>query len=442
MLELPASPMVVSIEMGYGHLRAAHALADALGTKVWLADEAPIADRLERRLWRWIRRAHRVLSHPAPWSFLETPANALMDTLTMIPPLHDTRDQSAPDVAVLALSSMIRLGLGKGLVRRLRDSGAALVTTFYAPAIIADAAGVDSIYCVVTDADVHRVWVPLDPERSNIHYLAPSPRVVRRLRAYGVRDDHISLTGFPLPLEISGNSQTGDHTLNAQVARRIVRLDPENAFGTLHRPMLERVLGRLPEEQRGRPVEIMFAVGGAGAQVGILDGFLPRVREHVVRGRIRIHLVAGTRTDVAERFTRQLRRARLSPQMGSGVVIVYAPDFASYYREFNRLLTGMDVLWTKPSELSFYSGLGIPLILSHPVGAHERFNRRWLREHGTGLKQRRLDHFPGWFDEWLADGILAEAAWAGYTKIPRTGTEQILRLLLTNAGSSQPSRPT
>mgnify|MGYP006200480153 CR=1 FL=1 len=46
----------------------------------------------------------------------------------------------------------------------------------------------------------------------------------------------------------------------------------------------------------------------------------------------------------------------------------------------------------KPSEMSFYSGLGLPCIIAPPVGAHERYNRRWLREQGVGLKQRRLDH--------------------------------------------------
>jgi len=433
MTESPTNPMVVSMEMGYGHLRAAYALADALGSKVWLADEAPIADDFERKLWQWIRRAHRLLSRPAPWAFLERPANALMDGITMIPSLHDAPDQSAPDFSVIALNRLIRLGLGKGLVSRLRESRAPLVTTFYAPAIIANEADLSPIYCVVTDADVHRVWVPMDPEHSNIHYLAPSPRVVRRLRAYGVREDHISLTGFPLPLELSGNVQVSDRSLSAQIARRIVRLDPENTFCALHAPMLERILGKLPHEQRGRPVEIMFAVGGAGAQVGLSDVFLPRLRDHVLRDRVRIHLVAGTRAEVAQRFTQQLRRARLSSRIGSGISIVYAADFASYYREFNRLLARVDVLWTKPSELSFYAGLGIPLVLSHPVGAHERFNRRWLREHGAGLKQRRLDHLPGWFDEWLTDGILAEAAWSAYTRIPRNGTEQILRLLLATS---------
>jgi hypothetical protein len=179
----------------------------------------------------------------------------------------------------------------------------------------------------------------------------------------------------------------------------------------------------------------VFAVGGAGAQIGLSEEFLPRLRDHVLRDRIRIHLVAGTRAEVAQRFVQQLRRARLSSRIGSGISILYAPDFASYYRAFNQLLERADVLWTKPSELSFYAGLGIPLVLSHPVGTHERYNRRWLREQGAGLKQRRPDQLPGWLDEWLIDGNLAAAAWSAYTRIPRTGTEQILKLLRRDQGS-------
>ena len=418
--------MVVSLEMGYGHLRAAYPVADALGTEVLFADEAPIADEVDRKLWLWIRRAHRLLSRPTPWAMLERPANGLMDFVTMIPSLYDAPDQSAPDLGVHALNRLIRLGLGRGLVRTLKERKATLVTTFYAPAIIADAAELP-VYCIVTDADVQRVWVPMHPERSNIHYFAPSPRVVRRLRAYGVSEDRISLTGFPLPLELV--DKDGEAGLSAQVARRIVRLDPERVFTDLHAPMLERMLGKLPETERGRPIEVVFAVGGAGAQVDLSDAFLPRFRDHILRDRMRIHLVAGTRAEVADRFKRQLRRARLTSRLASGVSILYAPDFATYYRKFNALMDRADVLWTKPSELSFYAGLGLPLVLSHPVGAHERFNRRWLREQGAGLKQRRPDQLPGWFDEWLFDGNLAAAAWSAYTRIPRTGTEQIVRIL-------------
>lgn len=420
---------VVSIEMGYGHLRAAYPIAEALGVRVQLADEAPLADDGDRNLWKWIRKGHSLMSRPTPWAALEKPANAVMDWVTMIPSLHEQKDQSAPDLGTLALDRLIARGLGRGLVRTLAERKTALLTTFYAPAIIADKAGHSPVYCVVTDADVQRIWVAREPEQSRIHYFAPSARVVRRLRAYGVSDSNITLTGFPLPHEMTG-SHVRDR-LRAQVARRIVRLDPEGTFRALHGSAIEAVLGPLPVNQQRAPVHLTFAVGGAGAQVDLCDEFLPRLRDHIIHGRLQVTLVAGTRAEVAQQFSRHVRRARLSQQLGHGISILYASDFAAYYREFNELLAETDVLWTKPSELSFYAGLGIPLILSHPVGTHERFNRRFLREQGAGLKQRRPEQLPGWLDEWYFDGYLAAAAWSAFLRIPSNGTEQILRELNT-----------
>ena len=64
------------------------------------------------------------------------------------------------------------------------------------------------------------------------------------------------------------------------------------------------------------------------------------------------------------------------------------PGFRAYYARFNALLARTDVLWTKPSELTFYAALGLPLVCGAPVGVHERHNRRWVREAGAGVKQR------------------------------------------------------
>jgi hypothetical protein len=47
-----------------------------------------------------------------------------------------------------------------------------------------------------------------------------------------------------------------------------------------------------------------------------------------------------------------------------------APTWDEYFARFNWLHeTG--VLWTKPSEPCFYPALGIPLLMSVPLGAHE-----------------------------------------------------------------------
>jgi hypothetical protein len=432
-------PVVTGVTMGYGHLRAAYPIAERLGVEVTNVDDPPIADTKEARLWAGVRRMHEVLSKPMPFlGPFDRPARGLMDAITMIPELHETRDHRAPTWSVRLLERMIRHGLGLGMVEHLRQLGAPLITTFYAPAIIADRAGIEEIYCVVTDADCNRVWAPLDPTRTRIQYCAPTPRVVRRLRSFGVPERNITLTGFPLPPMLTTPSDTTspEHRL----AERIARLDPRGVFRDLHGQELARLVhgdgghsdvSRAEPRPRGSgPVHLMFAVGGAGAQVELVDQFLPSLRPLILDGRLRLQLVAGTRPEVLQAFVDATTRCGLERVLDRDIVMIHGRDFKSYYDMFNRALLRTDVLWTKPSELSFYPALGLACMLSRPLGAHERYNRRWLREQGVGLKHRRLDHARGWFEEWLEDGTLAAAAWSGFVRLPKHGTERIAELVL------------
>jgi hypothetical protein len=234
----------------------------------------------------------------------------------------------------------------------------------------------------------------------------------------------VTLTGFPLPRELLGGVEL--NILRQHLARRLVRLDPRGTFRQLYQSDIERLLGPLPEQLEGTAPVLTFAVGGAGAQAEMADDFLPSLRDSVVAGHIVINLVAGTRADVAERFVSSVRRAGLEAELGRGVHVVRADDFETYYRRFNAVLGETDILWTKPSELSFYAALGIPLVLAKPVGSHERFNRKWLRAQGVALKQEAVRHAAAWLEEWLEDGTLAAAAWTGFVRLPKDGTYRVL----------------
>jgi hypothetical protein len=438
-LERQPLPVVTGVTMGYGHLRAAYPIAERFGVEVTCVDDPPIADAKEARLWAGVRRMHEVLSKPMPFlGPFDRPARGLMDAITMIPELHEARDHRAPTWSVRLLERLIRHGLGLGMVEHLRQLGAPLITTFYAPAIIADRAGIDEIYCIVTDADCNRVWAPLDPSRTRIQYCAPTPRVVRRLRSFGVPERNITLTGFPLPPMLTTPSDTT--SAEQRLAERIARLDPRGVFRDLHGQELARLVhgaGGHGDHSRADarpkasgPVHLMFAVGGAGAQVELVDQFLPSLRPLILDGRLRLQLVAGTRPEVLQAFVDATTRCGLERVLDRDIVMIHGRDFKSYYDTFNRALLRTDVLWTKPSELSFYPALGLACMLSRPLGSHERYNRRWLREQGVGLKHRRLDHARGWFEEWLEDGTLAAAAWSGFVRLPKHGTERIAERVL------------
>jgi hypothetical protein len=60
------------------------------------------------------------------------------------------------------------------------------------------------------------------------------------------------------------------------------------------------------------------------------------------------------------------------------------------------------------------------------MGVHERYNRRWAREAGAGLKQRDARWAAEWISDWLVDGTLAGAAWNGYMRLPKHGLYRIV----------------
>lgn len=423
----PPSPLVVALDMGYGHLRAAHALAEALGTEVMLADRPPLAEGDELVLWATSRRFYESVSRLSQLPVIGGPLRGLLHAITDIPPLHPFRDLSAPDFQARALARRLGKGLGRGLAARLHATGEPLLTTYFTPALAADRAGCSPVWCVVTDSDIARVWAPSEPAGTGIRYLAPSRRALRRLQAYGIPQENLHLTGFPLPPALLGGPELP--VLRKHLAARLVRLDPTGAFRRELRRDLERDLGPLPSAEEGRPPRVVFAVGGAGAQAELGERLAAALAPDLRAGRLRLALVAGIREEVAEGFARVLDAAGLHAAPDGPAEILCAPDLPTYLARFNRLLADADVLWTKPSELSFYAALGLPLVLSWPVGTHERYNRRWLIENGAALKQRNLHHPGGWLAELLADGTLAAAAWSGYSRLPKDGLYRIFELL-------------
>jgi hypothetical protein len=162
--------------------------------------------------------------------------------------------------------------------------------------------------------------------------------------------------------------------------------------------------------------------------VDLAAAFLPGLRRALESGLLRLALVAGIRPEVEARFREILRAARMEDLAGPGgpVELLRGDGFDDYYRRFNALLARADLLWTKPSELCFYAALGLPLLLAPPVGVHERYNRRWVRESGAGIKQRDPRLAAEWLADGLADGNLAAAAWAGYMRLPKFGLYRIL----------------
>lgn len=379
--------------MGYGHLRAAWPLGERLQVPVHRADRPPLAAAAEHGLWRASRRAYESLSRLSQEPTTAPLFGGLLDSVTAIAPHAESRDPAAPDRAARFLAACIERGFGRRLGRRLEEAGAPLLSTFYAPALAAERHSSVPVFCVVTDSDVHRVWAAAAGGRSRVYYLAPSAATAARLESYGIERSRVTVTGFPLP--------------------------PALVAGA--RQALEERLERLAGSGR-RPPLLTFAVGGAGAQAGRARELLAELGGLLGSGRLRLALVAGLRPRLASAFRSWAQAA------GGGtdeVEIVEAASFDGLYHRFNELFGRTDVLWTKPSELSFYAALGLPLILDDPVGDHERANAQMVLEAGAAMRRPEPRSAASAIEARLGDGSFAACAERAFARLPRGGTEAI-----------------
>ena len=353
----------------------------------------------------------------------------MLDRLLYIPKYYPLKEHSQPTLQVKYLTRIIEKGLCNGIVRQIKNPVLPLITSFYSSAIAAEMAGHPFVFCIICDTDISRVWAREDAATSKIIYFVSEAEAAQRLFLYGVPEKNILLTGFPLPLDLLGD-RTLD-TLRADVSSRIKRLDPRGYFYYLHKYSVNVFLQN--EESYftdsvtvTNPITITYAVGGAGAQKEIGRQIVKSLAKKIRKARVKVNLVAGTRTDVRDYF---IQVKEEFADNNDFVQIIWAEDNESYFEAFNQCLHTTDVLWTKPSELVFYCALGIPLIMTPAIGPQEKCNRRWIREIGAGFKQKNPKHTNQWLFDMLNKGRLAEAAWNGFLKARKYGTYNIIDFL-------------
>lgn len=421
---------IISVNMGYGHERAAFGLERLAHGGVITANAYPGIPERDRMLWMRTRRVYETISRLRPVPVIGPVVFGLMDYFQKIPDFYPRRDLSFPIIQLREIYRLIEHdGLGRHLIQKLSKKRLPLVTTFFLPAFAAEVHGYPGdIYVVLCDADISRAWAPLDPKKSRIRYFAPNGRVVERLKLYGVPEAHIFLTGFPLPPELIGGPDSP--VLKKDLSDRLCHLDPNGIFLGKYGSTLEQELGpNVCWKRHPRPFTVTFSVGGAGAQKQIGFDLVQSLRKKILRGAIRINLEAGTNTTIAEEFRDHAIAFGLKRAFGSTLFIHRYDDRRTYFRAFAKTLRTTDVLWTKPSELSFYTGLGIPIIMAPPIGSQEEFNRIWLKTVNGGITQNDPRYADEWLFDWINSGGLARFAWSGYVEAPTHGAYRIESIL-------------
>ena len=202
---------IVTVDMGLGHQRAVYPLTSlAEGGLITLGGAgAGLAQDREARLWGRRQSTYERVSRLLAVPLIGRPLFGLMDTLMEIPPYYPRRDLSRPTFQVRLMRSFVDRGLCRSMLETVAGKILPMITSYPAPAIAADAVGLNPVYCIVCDAEISRAWVAADPASSRIHYLAPCERAVMRLESYGVPAERITLTGFPFPTELTGGRDLG-----------------------------------------------------------------------------------------------------------------------------------------------------------------------------------------------------------------------------------------
>lgn len=423
-----AKAWVVSVDMGYGHQRAAYPLKDIANERIITANSDKIISERERGMWHRYRMSYEFLSRLRQVPFIGGMTFDIYDKFQSISSLFPFRDLSKPTFQVLFFKKRIlKNGLCRSLIDYVKKQDIPFISTNFIPAIAAHYFGLKKIYCVVTDTDINRVWVPDKPRDSKIKYFAPCRHVVMRLKEYGIDEKNIFLTGFPLPKENIGGKNLV--VLKEDLGERIPILDPTGVYVKRGKEILEKKLGKFLKKKITRALTIAYVVGGAGAERDIGVKIAKSLKQRIQKGSVNLILAAGTKMDVKSYFENELEKIGLRKNIGKQIKIIFALDKKTYFSDFNSALRKTDILWTKPSELSFYTALGLPIIIAPPVGAHERYNREWLGHVGSGFVQENPEFVNDWLFYWLEDGRLADAAFQGFLEAPVMGTYEIERLI-------------
>lgn len=421
---------IIGVNMGYGHERPAHAIADFLGiSDIVIANDYKDIPASDKNIWQSGQRAYERISRFKQVPLFGDVVFSLFDELQRIPDFYPKRDLSGPSLQLRQFYYLFhKKKWMRHLVEKLAKNPRPIISTFMSPAFAMEEFGYpEDIYVLCTDTDVSRAWAPLNPGKSRIQYLAPTRRVAERLEMYGVSAEHVHATGFAIPHELIG---ARDEYAVSNLKRRLCNLDPNGYFLQNNSLSLEAILGpqvcdQLREESSHVP-RLAFAIGGAGAQSDMLITLLKSLKNTLMTEKLYLEIIVGTHEGIYKNLNRVIAEMHMTRAFTEGKSsILFKKKRSEYFSAFTEMVGRVDVLWTKPSELSFYAGLGLPIIMAKPIGSQEDFNREWLLQMGAGADQMDLRYVGEWIEDWIQSGTLARMAWNGYTQAPMHGVHNI-----------------
>jgi hypothetical protein len=403
--------------MGYGHQRTAFALEDLAFQNIIEANCYPGIPKRDKYIWEATRKFYETISRVERFPIMGKIVFSIFDYFQRISAFYPKKMCEKPTFTLKNFFSLFKKGWGKDLIEKLKKKNPNLpiLSTFFIPAFMAEFFNwPKDIFCVVCDTDIARAWAPLNPRTSKIKYLVPTERTRERLKLYGICPKNIFFTGYPLPKE-------NVTFIQEDLKFRLLNLDPQKKFLEKYKKFVFEKLGNLPQRS-DHPLTILFSVGGAGAQKEIGIQIFESLKEEIKKGKIKLILSAGIKEKVYNFFVEKTKKYK-------GIEMIYERKIRDYFEKFNKALRKTDILWTKPSELSFYSALGIPILIAPPLGSQERSNLRWLLKSGYGMPQENPKYTKEWLFDWLKEGYLAEMAFEAFVEGKSLGSFEVEKIV-------------
>lgn len=324
---------VLSVSAGAGHVRAAEALV-ATAKLHYPSVEAIHIDVMELvpKLFRKIyaeKYVDVVNRHPALWGYL-----------------YHTADKQRDDSTITRIRRVIEKLNTRGLVNKLKElQPDAVICTHFLPAqilsrMIAKKKWATPVWTVVTDFDVHALWV----HQRLTGYCAAAEEIAWRMRERGLADTRIEVTGIPImPVFAEQRSR--------EVCAKEAGIDPKRTT-------------------------LLVMSGGLG--VGAIDQLCERIL--AIPGDHQVLALAGKNVALLDKLNVIAAKhpGRFFPQ--------------GFTRTIERLMTCADLALTKPGGLTTSECLavGLPMLVVSPIPGQEERNADYLLEAGAALKAHDL----------------------------------------------------
>jgi hypothetical protein len=398
--------LLATAEMGNGHLRALHPFTEIPEYRLIVLGQTDSSKSREKSFWKFTLKLYEVVSRFKNFPLLGWLAFGIMNNFLSIPPRNKKVKRYRKTLSFWLLERFIEMGLCQGLGNEISDNHPLVFTSFYAPVIALSKRTDVMIYCQICDSDLSRVWVADAPGNSRTHYFVPCNRATERLLSYGVGIEKIHLTGFPFPDELVGG-------IHQEIAKR----NYQKRMILFENPKI------ISSEF---PLKMAYVVGGAGAYSDIGIKIALSLSKEIISGTVVLSLVTGIKNKVILDY-RKLKE-QFFPNCDN-IQIVEASNHFEYFQKFSKVVSSIHLLWTKPSELVFYSALGIPIIMTSPLGPQETANREWILENKFGVDQKKPKSTNSWLLEMLDKGTFSKIARQSWDNGIRTAFYRIPEII-------------